>query len=161
MARSLRFLTLGFALALCACGKDDSTSKPSADADTAAAPSPPTSGIFAPVDEVAKTWGAFDFYGPHATMAGFQGHLALEPVGTLPATAGEPLAGAQVYRIVNAKELHDQSAHRDYRCLSPALWLAIKTGTPQIHVALFMMEDWKTFAPGKPGLCGSGIYEPG
>jgi hypothetical protein len=158
MTACFRLHILWLAALLAACGNNEEPTPP------AASPAP-TTGTYVPIDDVAKRWGTFDFYGPHATLAGFQGHLSLEAVGTMPATAGKEFAGSTVYRIVNADELHEQNANRDYRCLLPAKWLAIKPaseqGTQRIQVLLLMMDDWKFFEPVKPGFCGSGTYEAG
>jgi len=143
----------------CSCAKPDGN-------DTATSDSgPPVVGVYAPKSQVAASWGAFDFYGTHATLAAFQGHLALEPVGRMPPSSGEELAGAQVYRIVNWQEYHEQNGNRDMRCLRPARWLAIKTQPKtaaepvKLWVALLMLEDWAAYVPMKPGFCGGGLYE--
>jgi hypothetical protein len=153
-----RWAAVATLILVSSCGNRDGN-----DANTAETPAPapaasPVSvGVYAPGDDGAEAWGAFDFYRTHATLAAFQGHLTLEAAGNLPAAA-EALAGASVYRIVNAQEFHEANKDRDMRCLAPALWLAVKPIDGGAHVALLTLQDWKAFEPKKPGLCGSGTY---
>jgi hypothetical protein len=142
------------------CGNRDGNNSNTVEAPAPAPTTSPTSlGLYSPRDDGAEAWGAFDFYRTHATLAAFQGHLTLEAAGNLPASAGETLAGASVYKIVNAQEFHDTNKNRDVRCLAPALWLAVKPIDGGAHVALLTLQDWKVFEPKKPGLCGSGTYD--
>jgi hypothetical protein len=124
---------------------------------------PAVAGSYAPADAIAASWGAFDYYRTHATFAAFQGHLSLEDAGRMPASAGEELAGAQVFKIVNAEEHFAANRSREGACLTAPRWLAIKAlkeelGEKRVRVALLMLENFGAFVPGKPGFCGAGIY---
>ena len=153
LSRPARWLLTAAMLAsVCSCGKRGGN-----EADTADAPI--AINVYTPQDGGAEAWGPFDFYKTHATLSAFQGHLSLESVGRLPAAAGEEFAGAQVFRITNAQEFHDGNANRDFRCLAPALWLAVKPTDGKLRIALLTLEKWQEFEPKKPGLCGGGLYQ--
>ncbi len=145
-------------LSVSSCGNRDGS-------EAATEPPPPAISIYAPVDDVGRSWGTFDFYRTHATFAAFSGHLALAEAGRLGAAAGEELAGAQVFKIVNADEHFAGNRGREGTCLNAPRWLAVKSlparggEPPRIRAALLMLEDWQAFVPGKPGFCGSAVYE--
>ncbi len=91
---------------------------PPARPDTAASPAPHADleQRYVPLSRVTETWGMLRLSRTSAQIAAFAGSMRLEHAGVMSTSAGSDLAGAEVFRIVNAEDYFARNEGRNAFC---------------------------------------------
>lgn len=125
-------------------------------------PQPATT--YQPVSRVSEVWGKLHLSETSARLDAFKGEMALESVGVMPATAGDDLGGAKVYRVKNGEDYFARNKGRNAFCEEPPRWLAIRNSSviskDAIWLGILTIPDYSTYTPEKQGYCAGGSYVP-
>jgi hypothetical protein len=96
-----------------------------------------------------------------AHFAKLAGTMRLAFVDTAPAnTPAEFLAGARVYRVLNADEFYARNKASQAFCGAPFRWIALKAvDRSTIRLTTFYIRDWRMDRDDKLGECSSLLFQ--
>lgn len=128
---------------------------------------PTTVRVYHPSSRVTQMWGELRLGSTSASLSKFDGEMALEYVGVMPAEVGSDLADAQVYRVANARKYFTKNKGRNAFCDQPPKWLAVRAkptetspADSEIWLAMLTLDDWAAYRPDTQGYCGGGMFTP-
>lgn len=119
---------------------------------------------YIPISRAMLPLGELRLGGAQMQFSELDGEMKLQYVGLMPASAGDDLGGASVYRVRNDAAYFKKNAGRSGYCEQAPRWVAVNSdnGAPawsrEIRVALLTVEEWARYSPADSRPCAAGEY---